>query len=172
MTPYFKIFLNIRNLCKTRILLQFHASGCKQEIAVYPAFGGALGHYPAYDGTPPKAVVRPVLIIHPERRGRDSNSRYLAVYALPACRQAGPSPVPRAERARFELAVRFPTHAFQACALNHSATSPLSPLRFDSEKPLASCFPGALLAPVESCACSLSPHSATSPLWIRGTRAH
>jgi hypothetical protein len=29
-----------------------------------------------------------------------------------------------AERMRFELTVSFPTHAFQACAFNHSATSP------------------------------------------------
>ena len=30
-----------------------------------------------------------------------------------------------AERGRFELPVRYkPTHAFQACALNHSAISP------------------------------------------------
>ena len=29
-----------------------------------------------------------------------------------------------AERVRFELTVVLPTHAFQACALNHSAISP------------------------------------------------
>src|SRR3989344_8464766 len=45
MMPYFKIFLNIRNLCKTRILLQFRASGCRQEIAVCPDFGGALSNF-------------------------------------------------------------------------------------------------------------------------------
>ena len=28
------------------------------------------------------------------------------------------------ERVRFELTVRFRTHAFQACAFDHSATSP------------------------------------------------
>lgn len=31
-----------------------------------------------------------------------------------------------AERVRFELTVVLPTHAFQACALNHSAISPTS----------------------------------------------
>src|SRR5664280_3062633 len=31
-----------------------------------------------------------------------------------------------AERVRFELTVVLPTHAFQACALNHSAISPPS----------------------------------------------
>ena len=35
-------------------------------------------------------------------------------------------PLPLAERGRFELPVGYkPTHAFQACALNHSAISPL-----------------------------------------------
>src|SRR5690349_20346043 len=54
-----------------------------------------------------------------------------------------------AERGRFELPVRYkPTHAFQACALNHSAIAPAS--GFTLENGLASrkaagentaCFP-------------------------------
>ena len=32
-----------------------------------------------------------------------------------------------AERVRFELTVVLPTHAFQACAINHSAISPPRP---------------------------------------------
>ncbi len=72
-----------------------------------------------------------------------------------------------AERVGFEPTVGFPTHAFQACALSHSAISPESQSVVGGE-PLSACRVGGAKRPGPTARRSLQPSDTASP--CRGKR--